>query len=287
MPRSDDRSRGNDPLHVPTHPVRFVTAAALFDGHDAAINIMRRILQAQGAEVIHLGHNRSVREVVDAAMQEDVQAVAISSYQGGHVEYFEYLASSARAGGAGAHPGLRRRRRRHRAGGDRAPGRVGSADLLPRGRPAAGPGGHDQRTSASADVDLGRAAGTGRRRVLAGRADARWRARSPPAGRDAAGRRPADAGATRPPPAGSGARHHRHRRVGQVLPHRRADPPAAHRPAGQAAHGGAGHRPDPAPGRRRAARRPDPDEHPRRRPGLLPLHGHPGQRRELPDASRR
>ena len=79
-------------LHVPAHPVRFVTAAALFDGHDAAINIMRRILQAQGAEVIHLGHDRSVREVVDAVLDEDAQAVAISSYQGGHVEYFEYLA---------------------------------------------------------------------------------------------------------------------------------------------------------------------------------------------------
>ncbi len=71
--------------------VRFVTAASLFDGHDAAIHIMRRILQAQGAEVIHLGHNRSVREVVDAAIQEDAQGIAISSYQGGHMEYFTYI----------------------------------------------------------------------------------------------------------------------------------------------------------------------------------------------------
>lgn len=71
--------------------VRFVTAASLFDGHDASINIMRRILQASGAEVIHLGHNRSVLEIVDAAIQEDVQGIAISSYQGGHVEYFKYL----------------------------------------------------------------------------------------------------------------------------------------------------------------------------------------------------
>jgi methylmalonyl-CoA mutase len=78
-------------LHVPTSPVRFVTAASLFDGHDAAINIMRRILQAQGAEVIHLGHDRSVDEVVTAAVQEDVQGVAVSSYQGGHLEYFGYL----------------------------------------------------------------------------------------------------------------------------------------------------------------------------------------------------
>jgi methylmalonyl-CoA mutase len=88
-------------LHRPTHPVRFVTAASLFDGHDAAINIMRRILQSQGAEVIHLGHNRSVREVVRAAIQEDVQGIAISAYQGGHVEYFSYLVELLREEGAG------------------------------------------------------------------------------------------------------------------------------------------------------------------------------------------
>jgi methylmalonyl-CoA mutase len=88
-------------LHIPAHPVRFVTAAALFDGHDAAINIMRRILQSQGAEVVHLGHNRSVDEIVTAAIQEDVQGVAISSYQGGHVEYFRYLVERLRERGAG------------------------------------------------------------------------------------------------------------------------------------------------------------------------------------------
>ncbi|MGH3251321.1 MAG: methylmalonyl-CoA mutase family protein, partial [Trebonia sp.] len=88
-------------LHVPVHPVRFVTSTALFDGHDAAINIMRRILQAQGAEVVHLGHDRSVREVVDAVLEEDAQGVAVSSYQGGHVEYFEYLAELLKRAGAG------------------------------------------------------------------------------------------------------------------------------------------------------------------------------------------
>jgi methylmalonyl-CoA mutase len=88
-------------LHRPVHPVRFVTAASLFDGHDASINIMRRILQSQGAEVIHLGHNRSVDEVVTAAVQEDVQGVAVSSYQGGHVEYFQYLYDLLRERGAG------------------------------------------------------------------------------------------------------------------------------------------------------------------------------------------
>src|SRR5438045_8118450 len=75
----------------PSYKVRFVTAASLFDGHDAAINIMRRILQNMGAEVIHLGHNRSVDDVVTAALQEDVQGIAVSSYQGGHVEYFKYM----------------------------------------------------------------------------------------------------------------------------------------------------------------------------------------------------
>ena len=83
----------------PTHKVRFVTAASLFDGHDAAINIMRRILQGMGAEVIHLGHNRSVDEVVTAALQEDVQGIAISSYQGGHVEYFKYMVDLLKARG--------------------------------------------------------------------------------------------------------------------------------------------------------------------------------------------
>ncbi|MEY4285659.1 MAG: hypothetical protein RL111_2334 [Pseudomonadota bacterium] len=83
----------------PQHKVRFVTAASLFDGHDAAINIMRRILQGMGAEVIHLGHNRSVDEVVTAALQEDAQGIAVSSYQGGHVEYFKYMIDQLRARG--------------------------------------------------------------------------------------------------------------------------------------------------------------------------------------------
>ncbi|HTY71591.1 MAG TPA: fused isobutyryl-CoA mutase/GTPase IcmF [Actinomycetes bacterium] len=88
-------------LHQPVNPVRFVTAASLFDGHDAAINIMRRLLQSQGAEVVHLGHDRSVEEVVTAALQEDVQGVAVSSYQGGHLEYFSYLVDRLRERGAG------------------------------------------------------------------------------------------------------------------------------------------------------------------------------------------
>ncbi len=86
---------------APPGPLRFVTAASLFDGHDASINIMRRILQAGGAEVIHLGHNRSVEEVVDAAVQEDAHAIAVSSYQGGHVEYFRYMVDKLRERNAG------------------------------------------------------------------------------------------------------------------------------------------------------------------------------------------
>jgi methylmalonyl-CoA mutase len=77
--------------YQPIHKIRFVTAASLFDGHDATINIIRRILQSSGAEVIHLGHNRSVDEVVNCAIQEDVQGIAITSYQGGHLEYFKYM----------------------------------------------------------------------------------------------------------------------------------------------------------------------------------------------------
>ena len=78
-----------------------VTATSLFDGHDASINIFRRILQGTGAEVIHLGHNRSVQEIVDAAVEEDVQGLAVSSYQGGHVEFFKYMIDLLNERGAG------------------------------------------------------------------------------------------------------------------------------------------------------------------------------------------
>ncbi|MBO8156603.1 MAG: methylmalonyl-CoA mutase family protein [Bacillaceae bacterium] len=88
-------------VYSPKNPVRFVTASSLFDGHDASINIMRRILQSSGAEVIHLGHNRSVEEVVNAAIQEDVQGIAVSSYQGGHMEYFKYMVDLLKERGSG------------------------------------------------------------------------------------------------------------------------------------------------------------------------------------------
>ena len=87
-------------VYAAKHKIRIVTAASLFDGHDAAINVMRRIMQAAGAEVIHLGHNRSVAEIVNCAIQEDVQGIAITSYQGGHVEYFKYMIDLLRERGA-------------------------------------------------------------------------------------------------------------------------------------------------------------------------------------------
>ncbi|SDD55309.1 methylmalonyl-CoA mutase [Algoriphagus faecimaris] len=88
-------------IYKPKNHIRIVTAASLFDGHDAAINIMRRIIQSTGCEVIHLGHNRSVQEIVDCAIQEDVQAIAITSYQGGHVEFFKYMFDLLQEKGAG------------------------------------------------------------------------------------------------------------------------------------------------------------------------------------------
>ncbi len=87
--------------YTPTNKIRIVTAASLFDGHDAAINIMRRIMQANGAEVIHLGHDRSVQDVVDCAIQEDANAIAMTSYQGGHVEYLKYMYDLLKEKGCG------------------------------------------------------------------------------------------------------------------------------------------------------------------------------------------
>ncbi|MDA1168297.1 MAG: cobalamin-dependent protein, partial [archaeon] len=88
---SDDEQGDDVTFSTSTGPVRVITAASLFDGHDAAINVMRRLIQSSGAEVIHLGHDRSAKDVVDCAIQEDAHAVALTSYQGGHVEYFTYI----------------------------------------------------------------------------------------------------------------------------------------------------------------------------------------------------
>jgi methylmalonyl-CoA mutase len=130
--------------------VRFVTAASLFDGHDASINIMRRILQSMGCEVIHLGHNRSVKEIVDCALQEDVHGIAVSSYQGGHVEYFKYMIDLLREAGAGHIKVF------GGGGGVIVPAEIKdlhdygvTAHLQPRGRPAHGAAGHDRRHGAA------------------------------------------------------------------------------------------------------------------------------------------
>ncbi|MFC6617588.1 cobalamin-dependent protein [Deinococcus radiophilus] len=101
LDRQPDQAEPPTDLQPAHGRLRFVTAASLFDGHDASINIMRRILQSQGAEVIHLAHNRSVDEVVNAAIQEDAHGIAVSSYQGGHVEYFKYMRELLNERGAG------------------------------------------------------------------------------------------------------------------------------------------------------------------------------------------
>ena len=100
--RDSSSTQSVSPSVVPeATPLRFISAASLFDGHDAAINVMRRLIQAQGGEVIHLGHNRSVEDIVRAALQEDADAIAVSSYQGGHNEFFRYMVDMLRERGAG------------------------------------------------------------------------------------------------------------------------------------------------------------------------------------------
>ena len=133
-------------VYKPVNKVRFVTAASLFDGHDASINIMRRILQSTGCEVIHLGHNRSVDEIVNCAIQEDAHGIAISSYQGGHVEFFKYMLDLLRERGAPHIKVFGGGGGRDRSGGDQRAARLRRrAHLLARGRAAAGAPGDDQR----------------------------------------------------------------------------------------------------------------------------------------------
>src|SRR5690554_5046012 len=98
---ANSKARNASSVPAAPRPSRFVSAASLFDGHDAAINMIRRLLQAHGAEVVHLGHNRSVADIVGAAIQEDADAVAVSSYQGGHNECFAYMVDVLRGRGAG------------------------------------------------------------------------------------------------------------------------------------------------------------------------------------------
>ena len=249
----------------PKHKVRFVTAASLFDGHDASINIMRRILQGMGAEVIHLGHNRSVEEIVTAALQEDVQGIAISSYQGGHVEFFKYMLDLLRERGGAGHSRLRRRRRRDRADEIKELHDYGVARIFsPEDGQKMGLAGMIGLMVAECDHDLGKAApatldvlkehGRDEALALAGAADHRARTQR---GRSEAHRSAAQAGRHRE---GPGAGSHRYRRSRQIEPDRRTGAPPAARPGRQARHRRDLDRPIAPQERRRAARRPHPDE---------------------------
>src|SRR5690348_11602289 len=168
-------------LDTPTIPnlrnkLRFITATSLFDGHDAAINIMRRLLQSEGAEVVHLGHNRSVDEVVTAALAEDVQGIAISSYQGGHVEYFRYMIDLLGERG-GAHIKV------FGGGGGvirapeiaELPASGGARPFSPEDRPPMGLGGMIDSMSAACDVDLSPFAPAALDALVAGQVELRHR----------------------------------------------------------------------------------------------------------------
>ncbi len=237
---------------------------------------MRRLLQAQGAEVVHLGHNRSVDEVVRAAVEEDVQGVAVSSYQGGHTEYFKYLVDRLRGRGPPRGADLRGRRGRHRGGGDRgARGLRRAADLLPRRRPASRARADDQ------SPHRGMRPRRDRRRAAVAGCTAQWRppVAGPvdqlPRGRIRRQRRHRVAAARLDGDSSARARSHRHRWVGQVLTDRRAHPALPTRPRGQALDRRPGRRPHPPAGRRCPARGPHPHECDRRRQRLLPIDGHP------------
>ena len=247
----------------PKHKLRFVTAASLFDGHDAAINIMRRILQGMGAEVIHLGHNRSVDEVVTAALQEDAQAIAVSSYQGGHVEYFRYMIDLLKARGG-------ERIQVFGGGGGvivadeiRALAECGVRIYSPEDGQRMGLQGMIGEMLMRADAD-GSASAPTSLDALAGHGDAAWRALAQLISALENGR--ADAklveATARPGRSGQGAgtRHHRHRRRGQVQPVRRVDPAPAPGPGRCAAHRGDLDRPVAPQEWRRLARRPHPHE---------------------------
>ena len=210
--------------YKPKNKVRFVTAASLFDGHDASINIMRRILQSTGAEVIHLGHNRSVQEIVNAALQEDVQGICITSYQGGHVEFFKYMIDLLKAnggenikvfGGGGGVIVPAEIRELHDYGVTRI--------YAPEDGVHMGLQGMINEVVQQSDFDL--AAAACRRRAGAGRLEGRRQAAAGP--RHHAARKRCRAGAQGARAQGrgrverAGARHYRHRRRRQVVADRR------------------------------------------------------------------
>ena len=279
-------------IYKPRNPVRIVTATSLFDGHDAAINIMRRIIQDTGVEVIHLGHNRSVQEIVDAAVEEDVQGVAVSSYQGGHIEFFNYLVDLLRERGA-AHvkvfgggggvivPEEIKELERYGVTKIFSPedgarlGLQGMINLLvqaldfptvgERRPPAGGP--HAGQQAPGGEPHLRGRVGQGPRE-------------RPP--RAPAGGIP---GADRPPHR-AGRGHHRDGRGRQILADRRAHRAHPARPAGGARRG-AQLRPLPPQDRRGAARGPHPHERDRHPAGLHALARHPRVRDRGPGGAAR
>ena len=239
-------------LYQPQRPVRLVTASSLFDGHDASINIMRRIFQSQGCEVVHLGHNRSVAEVVETAIEEDVNGIAVSSYQGGHVEYFEYLVQLLRERGAGHIQVV------GGGGGVIVPEEIarlrssGVTIFSPEDGQRLGLPGMINSVVKSLDSDLWEAGDVNADAVLCGDRGALARAIT---GAET-GQLDADVLTTlrvaARPRRRAGAGHHRHRRLGQVEPHRRARSSPSGRPGGQAAGGRHRGRPHPSQGRRGA-----------------------------------
>jgi methylmalonyl-CoA mutase cobalamin-binding subunit len=239
-------------VYKPLNKVRFVTAASLFDGHDASINIMRRILQASGCEVIHLGHNRSVREIVDCALQEDAHGIAISSYQGGHVEFFKYMIDHFREAGD-----IMKVLMAAAASSSRP--RSASCDYgwpaSSRRRGKAWPAGHDQEVIISlCDTDLSSRMFRRWTTLQAGRANSE----AGPADHRARGRR--GCGAVRKDLHDRVAKRKCRRwvspvrRRGQELAHRRAGAPVPARPEGRAADRDPFDRPVAAQVRWRAAR---------------------------------
>ena len=244
---------------------------------------MRRILQSQGAEVIHLGHDRSVRRGgrtrssrrTPRASRSAPTRAATSSTSSYLVDQLRRARAPGTSGSSAAAAGSSSRRRSSRLRRGRA-----CAIFSPEDGQRLGLPGMINELIRDCDIDL---AAERRRAPTRCWTGDRQRARPRHHRACRAGRlpdaRPDGADARPPGPPGPGARHHRHRRLRQVVADRRAGPPVPHRPAGQAAGRGAGRRPDPAARRRRAARRPDPDERARTaRHGLLPLAGHPGRR---------
>ncbi len=260
-----DLSTRRSLVYKPLAKVRFVTAASLFDGHDASINIMRRILQATGCEVIHLGHNRSVEDIVECAIEEDAHGIAISSYQGGHVEFFTYMLDLLRERGAGHIKVF------GGGGGVIIPAEIKALHdygvtriFAPEDGQRLGLQGMINEIVAAADADLAQAIPQSIERASRWRplcAHARAGSRDHRTGsRCRASRVPAGVARCRREREDAGARNHRYRRRRQELAHRRAGAPFSARSGRPPENRDRVDRPVAPQVRRRASGRPDPDE---------------------------